>query len=518
MKQMPIIPGTKPPHSRNRPAFRRTQGGVLARLLHWTKAALVGATIAAGASTASASTHGGASPAVPLPSVVEAPATGTPMSATVMPLQSSGYGENEYFIRGQASRYRISDPMRDAQQIDSGNSYVTRVLVRRPTDPARFNGTVVVEWLNVSLDQDIDFVFGATRELLVRDGYAWIGVSAQRNGIAAMKKWNPARYDALSVAASNVDPANGREVDPADPLIMAVGGDVLAWDIFSQVGRLAAASTPDLMGGLQVKRLIAASESQSTLKVSTYYNTIQPLHRVYDGFLFYDRSGTLRTDGDAKTIAIGTEIFTFLLGQPPQDDTDHQRWWEVNGASHFSLHEMQNYVDPFIVRDATFRGPDGKAQSVTDLTMSKGPCMPATLYSRVPNGDIMKAALKSLNTWISGGPAPANTPRFVVDDQNPPRYVRDANGQILGGIRTAARDAPIATNAGIGNGPGFCGPSGNHVDFTPVQLCERYGGHDAYVARVRAIVNTNVRDRVLLPEEAQKTVDEAKALSFSCPN
>ncbi|MBL0405669.1 hypothetical protein JKG68_17025 [Microvirga aerilata] len=518
MKRMPINPGTKPPHPRSRTAFRRTQDGSFAWLPRWTKAALVGAIIAAGANTASASTHGGAGPTAPLPSAVEAPAIGTPMSATVMPLQASGYVESEYFIRGQASRYRITDPMHDAQQIDSGNPYTTRVLVRRPTDLARFNGTVVVEWLNVSLDQDIDFVFGATRELLVRDGYAWIGVSAQRNGLAAMKRWNPARYDALSVAASNVDPANGREVDPADSSIMAVGGDVLAWDIFSHVGRLAAASTPELLGGLRVKRLIAASESQSTLKVSTYYNAIQPLHRVYDGFLFYDRSGPLRTDVDAKTIAIGTEIFTFLLGQPPQDDTDHQRWWEVNGASHFSLDEMQNYVDPFIVRDATFRGPDGKALGVTDLTMGKGPCTPASLYSRVPNGDIMKAALKSLNTWISGGPAPANTARFVVDDQSRPQYVRDANGEILGGIRTAARDAPIATNAGIGKGPGFCGPSGHHVDFTPAQLCERYGSHDAYVARVRAIVNANVRDRVLLPEEAQRTVDEAKALDFACPN
>lgn len=373
-----------------------------------------------------------------------------------------------------------------------------------------------MEWLNVTLDQDIDFVFGATRELLVREGYAWIGVSAQRNGIEAMKKWNPERYSTLSVAASNIDPADGSEIDPANPLIMAVGGDVLAWDIFSQVGRLAAANSSRMMGGLQVNRLIAAAESQSTLKVSTYYNSIQPLHRVYDGFLFYDRSGLLRTDVDAKTIAIGTEIFTTLMGRPPQDDTDHQRWWEVNGASHFSLDEIQNYVDPFIKRDAAFRDSDGKALSLSDLTGMKGPCAPATIYSRVPNGDIMKAALKSLNTWISGGPAPANTSRFVVDDQN--NYVRDANGQILGGIRTAAQDAPIARNAGIGNGPWFCGPSGNHVDFTPAQLCQRYGSHTAYVARVQAIVNANVRSRVLLPEEAQKTVDEAKELNFFCSN
>lgn len=217
---------------------------------------------------------------------------------------------------------------------------------------------------------------------------------------------------------------------------------------------------------------------------------------------------------DAKTIAIGTEIFTALMGQPPQNDTDHQRWWEVNGASHFSLDEIQNYVDPFIKRDAAFRGVNAQALNLSELTALKGPCKPATIYSRVPNGDIMKAALKSLNSWISGGPAPASAPRFVVDAQN--NYVRDANGQILGGIRTAAQDAPIGTNAGIGKGPWFCGPSGNHVDFTPAQLYQRYGNHDAYVSRVKAIVNTNVRDGVLLPEEAQKTVNEAKALDFAC--
>lgn len=275
--------------------------------------------------------------------------------------------ETKYFLQGQANRYRIADPMKDAQKIDAGNPYTTRVLVRRPTDPARFNGTVIVEWLNVTLDQDIDFVFGATRELLIRDGYAWIGVSAQRNGIDAMKKWNPQRYNSLSVAASNIDPANGKEVDPANPLIMAVGGDVLAWDIFSQVGQLAESNTSPMLSGLQVKRVISAAESQSTLKVSTYYNTIQPLHHVYDGFLFYDRTGTLRTDVNAKTIAIGTEIFTALMGQPPQNDTDHPRWWEVNGASHFSLDEIQNYVDPFIKRDAAFRGANAQALNLSEL-------------------------------------------------------------------------------------------------------------------------------------------------------
>ncbi|HEY5714894.1 MAG TPA: alpha/beta hydrolase domain-containing protein, partial [Psychromonas sp.] len=360
----------------------------MAKILRWTASILASIVL-----TACAGNDGNYGSVDSLPTAVTPPAFGTPMSATVMPMQENGYVEKEYFIKGLANRYRIKDPMQTAQLIDTNNPYVTRALVRRPVNPAKFNGTVIVEWLNVTLDQDIDFVFGATRELVVRDGYAWIGISAQHNGIDSMKKWNPERYEALNVTASNIDPLNGSEIDPANPLIMAVGGDVLAWDIFSQIGRMAETNASDIMGGLKVKKLIAAAESQSTLKVSTYYNAIQPLHHVYNGYLFYDRTGQLRTDVDAKTIAIGTEIFTALMGYAPQDDNEHQRWWEVNGASHFSLDEIQNYVDPFIKRDGAFLDSDGKAMSLSEITDANGPCEPATIYSRVPNGDIIKAAL-----------------------------------------------------------------------------------------------------------------------------
>lgn len=450
------------------------------------------------------------------PVVLVPPDFGSPMSATVAPLQPHGFVETERFIEGQASRYRITDPLHDAQRIDIANPYVTRVLVRRPVDPARFNGTVVVEWLNVTLDQDVDFVYGATRELLLREGYAWIGVSAQHHGIDAMKQWNPQRYSQLDVTASNRDPRDGSLIDPPNPLIMAKGGDVLAWDIFSQVGRLAKSSNADLLGPLQVKRVIAAAESQSTLKMTTYYNSIQPLHQIYDGFLFYDRSGTLRTDVKAKSIAIGTEIFTALMKQAPQPDTDHQRWWEINGASHFSLDEIAGYVDPMIQRDAVFHDAQGHALSLSARTAQNGPCTPASIYSRVPNGDVMKAALKALNSWIQGGPAPATAPRFVMDAQTPSQYVRDSEGHVQGGIRTAAQVAPMAQNAGIGQGPWFCGPSGHHIDFTPARLCQRYGSHDAYVNQVKAAVTANVKAGFILPEEAASTIAQAQAQTFSC--
>lgn len=110
------------------------------------------------------------------------------------------------------------------------------------------------------------------------------------------------------------------------------------------------------------------------------------------------------------------------------------------------MDEIQHYVDPIIKRDAAFRDTNNKALSLSEITQMKGPCTPATIYSRVPNGDIMKAALKSLNTWINGGPAPVSAPRFVVDEHN--KYVRNVNGQLLGGIRTAAQDATVNTYFG----------------------------------------------------------------------
>ncbi|XEI31223.1 alpha/beta hydrolase domain-containing protein [Aeromonas veronii] len=66
------------------------------------------------------------------PAAELAPAIGTAMSATPMPLKASGYVEEEFFIHGKANRYRIANSLEDAQLIDAGHPYVTRALVRRP--------------------------------------------------------------------------------------------------------------------------------------------------------------------------------------------------------------------------------------------------------------------------------------------------------------------------------------------------------------------------------------------------
>ena len=96
-------------------------------------------------------------------------------------LAEHDYTQTEYFIAGRADAYEIgSDGV--ATVADTAD-YRTRILVYRPADAARFNGTVLVEWLNVSggVDGSADWTF-LHREAM-RSGYAWVGVSAQSVGV-----------------------------------------------------------------------------------------------------------------------------------------------------------------------------------------------------------------------------------------------------------------------------------------------------------------------------------------------
>src|SRR5271156_4399317 len=128
-------------------------------------------------------------------------------------LSARGYTEEEFFISGTATAFTAQSPMpKDGRiKVQPGTSapYTTRVVVRRPTDPKKFNGTVIVEWLNVSGGTDAAPDFAFLHRDIVREGYAWVGVSAQQAGLQSIpgmppgmakpvKDADPARYERLA--------------------------------------------------------------------------------------------------------------------------------------------------------------------------------------------------------------------------------------------------------------------------------------------------------------------------------
>ena len=169
---------------RGRPRWSQRRALPLA-IVAWVLAA-TGIPVAADAAARSAALHG---------DVYRAAATFTgpvtvghviePLTAHPLDLASQGYVQREFFAAGTAHAFRATSTPSDGRWTvvpTTSAGYRTRILVRRPSDPARFSGTVVVEWMNVSGGEsapDWDFLDPA----LTASGDAYVAVSAQALGV-----------------------------------------------------------------------------------------------------------------------------------------------------------------------------------------------------------------------------------------------------------------------------------------------------------------------------------------------
>jgi hypothetical protein len=411
-----------------------------------------------------------------------------PQLATQANLAGNGYVEEEYFFAGNATRYNTPD-LQTGSTISTGSPYKSRMIVRRPTDPAKFNGVVIVEWVNVTSGYNYDLLWQASSDHFMREGYAYVGISAQRVGVhqaaTGLKSWGPTRYASLDVTA------NGTITD-----------DSLSYDIFAQGAR--AVQNPqgvNPLGKLPTPRLVIGSGvSQSQGRLVTYYNSIQPLHNLFDSFYLYlGVGGRLRTDLDVKMFKIDTENDVMLLGEGAarQPDSDRLRTWEIAGASHVNSHDMDVRV-PLVTRDA--------------LPIPNPSCdLPA--LSHVPAAHVLNAAYGHLVKWTTAGTSPPTAERIqlatVGTPPAPSIAVRDAFGNALGGIRLAEQAAATATNTGVNSGSGFCLLYGTHQPFTATQLSTLYPNHNAYVSAVTTATNKNLTAGYILPPDAAATIQAA---------
>jgi hypothetical protein len=438
---------------------------------------------------------------VPVPTVT-GPVTGgkgAPFTIDdVSQLPAFGYVQQEYFIQGTARAFgKVGTWTTDGRWTatpTTSAAYKTRILVRRPADPEKFNGTVFVEWNNVSAGFDAGADWGFGRQELLRDGYAWVGVSAQFvgvagsggiAGIAPLKTSDPVRY------ASLVHP-----------------GDSYSYDIYSQAG--AALIRPkgvDPLGGLHARRLIAAGESQSAFRMLTYVDAIHPLAHVYDGFFIHSRFATgaplfqeaggavpgptrIRTDLHDPVLQFQSETDVVGAYTARQPDSRFFRSWEVAGTSHADLYSV-----------------GAAAVSLLGCTVR---------INEGPEHFVLHAAIRSLNRWIADHDhAPPHSPRIRLDANG--NVVRDSFGNALGGIRTPQLDVPIATLSGVNDERnGFCGLFGRTTPFSAATLASLYPTHAVYVAKFDHAAHEAVERGFLLRVDAKEM--EATAAAAPIPS
>jgi len=414
-------------------------------------------------------------------------------------LTSRGYIEQEFFIQGTANQYNTPDGA-TGSVIDGGHKYKTRVVVRRPVSAAKFNGTVVLEWNNVTAGHDLDIDWYQSHDYFIRAGYAYIGVTPQRIGVAALKVWNPHRYESLDVTSDGT-----------------ITNDALSYDIFADVARQVRQPGTALLGGLKPQLVFATGHSQSAGRLAIYLNSVHPLAPVFDAVVVHGGGGKIRSDLNIKVWKLLSE--TDVINNQAanrQPDTNNFRSWEVAGDSHVDT-QFTASSGALGRRDgnpvAPGFTPGGRGANAPAAARGPGgnPCERPS-YSHVPFYQVMDAAFEHLRKWVKDGTAPPSAPPIEVISAGPPAVVaRDkAGNSSAGGIRLAEIAVPTGVNTGQNSGPGFCRLYGSHEDFDATALNNLYPTHAAYVSAVKDVTEKNFKAGYILRAEADATIAAAE--------
>ncbi|BBZ46334.1 alpha/beta hydrolase domain-containing protein [Mycobacterium parmense] len=440
-----------------------------------------------------------------------------------------GYVAKEFFVSGTASSFAgDSAPSGGGRRVTpSGTAdYVTRVVALTPSDPARFNGTALVEWLNVSGGIDAPAVWMMAHREILRAGYAYVAVSAQRVGVAggtgmlgldmSLKSQDPGRYAALHHP-----------------------GDAFAYDIFSQAGALVKdAGRERILRGLRAQHVVALGESQSAMFLATYINDVDPLAQVYDAFLVHSRFGSAaRLDGASVfaeaqspepvpfrrdlrvpvlTVITETDLFGggaregyYFARQPVHE---RLRVWEIAGAAH-----ADNYTIQVAPIDSGSAPLDDIVSAYAPTTMLMGHQLDHYINFAPQHHYVVQAALAALNAWVTTGEAAPDGPPMEVRESPSPRPVLDANGLALGGVRTPWVDVPTARTSGLDGSEGapeslMSAIFGSGEPFDAATLVRLYpGGAEDYLHRFTAALDAAIEARFILPADRAEILALAAA-------
>lgn len=459
------------------------------------------------------------------------PAHGYPYNSTPLDLAKYGYVEQEFFIEGTANSY-LTPPGQPGSVKDSGHPFKTRIAVRRPKSAAKFNGTVIVEWYNVSQGHDGEYDWFQSADHIVRNGYAWVGVSDQRVGVNSLKEWSPARYGTLDVT-------DGGKVDD----------DSLCYDVFTAAAlAIRGQGSTDVLGGLKAARLIAIGHSQSANRLYIYFHSVHPLTaKVYDAVVLHGGGGKVSGDLNVKVFKLLNETDVTGQANNRQPDTDQYRQWEVAGTSHLDarfsrmmaglglrvsgmepVEGSPSLTGPSISGGAG-NGAAGNGDGVAGTNVCKNPP-----FSRIPGHYVLNALLDHTARWVQDGTPPPTASHIELKELPPlppsgepagarggrgpqgPRWevVHDALGNAHGGIELAQHAVPTAANTGQNEGGAAggernCNLMGSYFAWDHARLAMLYPSHAAYMANVKEVTEKNLKAGYIVKADAGTTIAEA---------
>ena len=438
------------------------------------------------------------------PPAVDASARFVPTGQFRGSLEEFDYVEEEWFAAGQVE----------------GHPYTTALTVRRPRDPGRWSGTVIVEPVHAASAAPIWLY---TSRYQMRSGHAWAAVCSQKSVLDSfVKPMNAERYDSLEIW-SDAPPLGAPGPDqlrvPRDPAAFR--------ERMEQMRRVNALSTPilaqvgaALTGGdgpfatLDVQALLLVGHSQTGGVVTDYILRGHDVQRRSDGSPVYGGffpSGAPSVCFGPRDVPIVQVLSDGDISDPNRpgregrayrrddsdDPGDRYRLYELAGVGH-----MGTRYPPYSDNAMWQNDPLGTAGSVPkDAAMNS-----------LPHDELFSMGLHHLVRWVAAGETPPRAARIQVGPDG--LFAQDEHGNSLGGVRCAQMDVPrlrYQPNPGVQeDGTPAFGVVGIEEPLPAETLRRLYRDHADYVEKFERRLDELVAEGWFLAEDAREMRAEAE--------
>ena len=465
-----------------------------------------------------------------MPTIVPVPPTATaPLSSAERPgteysdLAAAGYVEEEYYLSG------VAPAITAAGETLFQVPYITRILVRKPKDPSRFNGTAVIEPFSWIGERGAGWI--VTRDYLLREGYAYVGYTLSINkperdpktttdpnwmpeedppnlNLEFMRRFDYARYAPLGSYYDSTRFQRGGHADPFVPHSQGVGAQLALL--------LKSNATNGPLRGMVVERVYVNSWAVTAQVWMDYLD--QGRHqqwRMSDGRPLIDAYMTGRMASgdvggekirlprkmpqDAPFVTIYTQsesMYEAMAGNalPPDTDRPKLRYYEVTGTPHLRLADLGT-DEVEVLPSQGAKGHDPRCQHLYDE----------------PAEVVMAALLDGMDRWVREGTPMLKAPRVVRQGAG---IARDRQtGNMVGGLRPAWIQVPAAvywTEQEAGCGSVY----DTKVPYAREKLKKLYRNYANYARRFEAAKAVAVGEGHLLPEDAARLAPIAKPSDF----
>ena len=383
---------------------------------------------------------------------------------TAVKVEDFPYITEEFFVSGTA---------KDAP-------YTTRIIVRRPKDPATFSGVVIAEALHAG---GRSLIFEWSRVSILTRRHLFVEIVHSAANINLLKTFNAERYASMNIAMGQTN------------------------DVIAQAGMLIKSGTGPF-AGYKVQAITLMGTSASSGTVRNYLPDHSTLRRangapIFDGFLLTSTNGNTPlpiVDVPMIQMPTQTEVVTWAergieYRRPDSDEPGNRfRLYEVAGMPHNNS------------RDSPAFQNDPCTLPVTDF----------------PAGAFTALGLNYLVDWITKGKTPPHAPPIAVDQNTASdgsHLALDEYGNAKGGIRNIWVDVPTATNGVFGKGKTtaqdrLCQLAGTKVPLPEATLKKLYPDKKRYLSQVERRLTELVAQGWFLPEYVDTVHRDAAAATL----